>query len=104
MEMADLEEAVRALSAKLDTITARLDHMEAQTAAGFKQTGQNVKYTSWSEAQSSGGDFPGVPDAVIDAVRRGKTVEAMTRYKDLMGTTNAEAKTAVDAIAKELRN
>jgi hypothetical protein len=51
-----------------------LDHMEAQALAGFRQTGQNVKYTLWADAQSSP-DFPGVPIAVVDAVHRGKTVE-----------------------------
>jgi ribosomal protein L7/L12 len=102
MGTADLEEAVRALTASLEAITARLNHMEAQAAAGFKQTGQNVKYTLWSDAQSSASGATGVPDAVVDAVRRGKTVEAITRYRDLMGTTNAEAKAAVEALAKQL--
>ncbi|HEY2214434.1 MAG TPA: hypothetical protein VGH31_05205, partial [Acidimicrobiales bacterium] len=101
MESADLEEAVRALTSSLESITARLDHMEAQAFAGFTQTGQNVKYTFWRDAQSSAG-FPGVPDAVVDAVRRGKTVEAITRYRDLMGTTNAEAKAAVEALRSKL--
>jgi hypothetical protein len=73
VETADLEAAVRALTARLESITARLDHMEAQAAAGFKQTGQNVKYTLWSDAQSSADGVPGVPDAVVDAVRAGKT-------------------------------
>jgi hypothetical protein len=45
METADLEAAVRALTASLEFITARVNYMEAQAAAGFKQTGQNVKYT-----------------------------------------------------------
>jgi ribosomal protein L7/L12 len=103
MGTADLEEAVRALTASLESITARLDHMEAQAAAGFRQTGQNVKYTLWADAQSSA-DFPGVPIAVVDAVRRGKTVEAITRYRDVMGTTGGEAKAAVEALAKQLRS
>jgi hypothetical protein len=104
METADLEEAVRALTASVESITARLDHMEAQAAAGFKQTGQHVYYTFWRDAQSSAGGVAGVPDAVVDAVRRGKTVEAITRYKDVMGTTGAEAKAAVEALAKQLRS
>jgi hypothetical protein len=37
-------------------------------------------------------------------VRRGKTVEAITRYKDVMGTTGAEAQAAVEALAKQLRS
>ena len=95
---------MRALTLRLESITARLDHMEAQAAAGFKQTGQDVKYTFWRDAQSSAGGVPGIPDAVVDAVRSGKTVEAITRYRDVMGTTNAEAKAAVEALAKQLRS
>jgi|HubBroStandDraft_1064217.scaffolds.fasta_scaffold1040745_1 hypothetical protein len=72
MEAADLEEAVRALTASVESINARLDHMEAQAAAGFKQTGQHVDYTMWRDAQSSAGGVAGVPDAVVDGCAGGR--------------------------------
>jgi hypothetical protein len=102
-EIADLEEAARALASSLETFSAGLDQVEAQASAGFRQTGQPAYDAFWRDAHSGAGGVPGVPDEVVDAVRRGKTVGAITRHRDVMGTTGKEATAAVESLEKHLR-
>jgi len=67
---------------------ARLDYIEQQLQALFPD-----RYVPFAAANATG-----MPPAVVELVRAGKTIAAIQEYRSLTGAELAQAKAAVESI------
>jgi ribosomal protein L7/L12 len=90
-------------------LAARLDYVERQVAALWRQQQFGVPYVPFSEsAQAS--SVPGTPTAgpvdqgsglppeVVALIRAGRKIDAITEYRRITGKGLREAKLAVDSL------
>jgi ribosomal protein L7/L12 len=98
--LARLERRVDYLLRYLGVDPADVDAGRMPGPAGAGPGGAGLPRGLEMAPQNEGADFALAP--VYDALRRGKTVDAIKTYRELTGASLAEAKFAVDSITREM--
>ena len=92
----DDSERLARLEYKVDYLIAYRGLDPADIAAGRMPSGARLEVAPGSELDDA------ALGPVYDAIRRGKQVQAIKRYRDITGARLADAKAAVDALIREM--
>lgn len=79
------------IEARLDEISARLDHVEG----GLKIVAKNA-YTPWAEFVNAAPKA--IPAEVLELARNGNRLKAMQRYRELTGVGMMTARQVIESV------